>query len=165
MYDDRGAIYEIPEWVVADPRDVVEDGDGDAAGAVEKDIVDADNDDEEDEDEDLKGAVAVSSSTEPKEPKGKQRAASPGAPLTLRARLSDRGSDVEVSIGSKQPVRFAIQQIREKTGVNRVRLVYMGKPMDEARTLAEGGWRTGQVVNAFVFEGDEKVILRKAKGR
>ncbi|KAF2171403.1 hypothetical protein M409DRAFT_50849 [Zasmidium cellare ATCC 36951] len=159
VYDEKGALYEIPDWIVADPRDLIEDA------GTEKEI-DGENDDEDD-DEDWEGGVPVDSSAEDKEvvrPKGKGRAEDIGDEVKLRARLSDRGTDVEVTLGSKQPVRIALQRIREQTGVNRVRLVYMGKPMEEGRTLADCGWRSGQVVNAFVFEGDEKFILEKTKG-
>lgn len=158
IYDERGVLYEVPEWIVADPRDVVEDG-----GSVEKEVDDGEGDDGESE----VGVVAgEDGEEEDKEivssrPKGKGRAEDIGEEVRLRARLSDRGSDVEVTLGSKQTVRVAVQKIREQTGCNRLRLVYMGKPMDEGRTLRDCGWRSGQVVNAFVFEGDESVIQRK----
>ncbi|KAK4506446.1 hypothetical protein PRZ48_000178 [Zasmidium cellare] len=161
VYDDKGAPYDIPDWIVADPRDLIEDA------GTEKEIDGADDDD----DEDWEGGVPVTSSGDDKEavrPKGKGRAEDIGEAIKLRARLSDRGTDVEVTLGSKQPVRTALQRIREQIDVKRVRLVYMGKPMEEGKTLADCGWRSGQVVNAFVFEGDENVILKKtksAKGR
>ena len=152
IYDERGVLYELPGWVVADPQDVVE------------------GEDEEKED----GAAGGASTADPacgassqKDEKGKGRAEDIGPAVRMRCRLSDRATDVVVDVGSKQRVAVVIRKIQEQIGSKRIRLMYLGKTWNEGCTIEETGWREGNVVNALVYEGDEGVIvdqLRKAQG-
>lgn len=150
LYDERGEMYDIPAWVVRDPGDVVEDeksGEGDEGKGV------------------IGGASTPEHEREQRrEEKGKGRAEDPGEIVQLRLRLSDRGTDVVVSIGVKQKIADAIKEVRERIGDKRVRLMYLGKALDERGSLEESGWVQGHVINAMVFEGEES-MLAKAGGK
>ena len=132
-YDERGQLYDIPPWVLTDPQDVVEDEDKDEVQDGEKTPVE----------------------------KGKGRAEDPGEIVKVRARLSDRGTDVVVSAGTKQKISVLIKAIREESGCKRLRLMYLGKTLDERSTLEESGWRPDHVINAMVFAGDENMLSKK----
>lgn len=147
VYDERGVLYEIPGWIVADPEDLVDSRD--AAG--EKDQAPA---------ESAVGEQGQASQDEKDNDKGKGRAQDVGEMLSLRARLSDRGTDVTVQIGSKEKIAVAVRKIREQIGNKRVRLAYLGHVLQEGRTLEDQGFKSGNVVNAYVFEGDEKMLKK-----
>ena len=146
VYDERGELYDVPAWVVLDPEDVVEveEKDGMLDGTVEEGSRGGDAATTED------GTIARE--------KGKGRLADWGDMMSVRARLSDRATDVPVQVGSKQNVAALVRGIQEKIGAKRVRLMYLGKVLDERRTLLEQGWVQGHVVNALVFEGDEGML-------
>ena len=144
LYDERGELYDIPSWVLIDPEDIVED--------EKKDAVDG----AADEAEESTAAAALR-----REEKGKGRAEDPGETVELRARLSDRGTDVTVSVGTKQRLSLAIRKIQEQVGNKRIRLMYLGKTLNEQSTLEQSTWQRGHVVNALVYEGDEKVIAQQ----
>ena len=147
VYDERGQLYDIPAWVVTDPDDIIED--------MEKDTgtIGATRDEE--------AEAGVEGSSPPKDEKGKGRAEDRGEILSLRARLSNTGSDVKVKVGSKEQVVEAIRQIQQQIGPKRVRLMYLGKTLDEHSVLDQTPWKPGHVVNALVFEGDEKMLSKK----
>ncbi|KXT17735.1 hypothetical protein AC579_3609 [Pseudocercospora musae] len=147
VYDEQGQLYDLPYWVVTDPQDIIEDEGKDIDAEAEED--------EEDE--------ANEASLARRQEKGKGRAQSIGEELRLKVRLSDRASDMEVTIGSKQNVSVAIRAIKDQINVRHCRLVYLGKALDEGKTLEAQGWKNGQVVNAFVFEGDENAIQKSRK--
>lgn len=141
VYDERGVSYELPAWVVQDPEDVLEDS--------------------EDEKTAEDGGVGEDGSSEIKrEEKGKGRAADLGEIITLRARLSDRGADVSVQVGMKEKVAAAVRKIQERIGPRRVRLAYLGHVLLESKTLEEQGYQPRNVVNAFVFDGDEGMFKK-----
>jgi hypothetical protein len=155
LYDERGEMYEIPAWVVMDPEDVVED----LAEDGEKDVVagaplDGAGD---------PGQEDAEAAEQRRDEKGKGRAEDPGEIVHLRARLSDRGTDIVISVGMKQKIAEVVRKIREQIGDKRVRLMYLGKPLDERTTLEESSWREGNVVNAMVFEGDESMLAKGGK--
>lgn len=134
VYDEKGLLYEIPGWVVRDPEDLVDE---------EKRSLDMGDNTEVDEEEAVRK----------RDEKGKGREVDVGESVSVRARLSDRGTDVLVAVGKEQKVAVLIKRIQEKAGLSgKVRLAYMGKMMDENKTLADGGWREGHVINALVFE-------------
>jgi len=147
VYDERGVLYEIPGWIVADPEDIVESRD--AAG--EKDTAVGEPESSE---------VGQAAQDEKDKDKGKGRAQDVGEMFALRARLSDRGTDVTVQIGSKEKVAVAVRQIQEQIGNKRVRLAYLGHVLHEGKTLEDQGFKSGNVVNAYVFEGDEKMLKK-----
>ncbi|KAK3056280.1 hypothetical protein LTR09_002787 [Extremus antarcticus] len=146
VYDERGEMYEVPTWVVTDPEDVVEDGEKEGEEGSEAGVNEGDGGDGVRRDE-----------------KGKGRAEDPGEMVRLRARLSDRGSDIIVSVGTKQKVAEVVRSIRQRIGEKRVRLMYLGKTLDERTTLEESGWVQGHVLNAMVFEGEEGMLPKAGK--
>ncbi|WPG99630.1 Hypothetical protein R9X50_00244800 [Acrodontium crateriforme] len=150
LYDEYGALYEIPPWILADPTDVIEDEEKDLAG-------DEDDDDKYHNNE----AIAVAPR---RDEKGKGRAEDIGELVSLRARLSDQAIDITVEIGTKQRLSFAITALEKRIGPRkRVRLAYLGKVIDENSTLEQTGWATGHVVNALVFDEDIATMKKTTK--
>ncbi|KAI7372013.1 hypothetical protein BTJ68_10808 [Hortaea werneckii EXF-2000] len=155
VYDERGELYDVPLWVVADPQDVVED---EETAEAEKDFdgtaSDSDNAAGEEEDDATAGQQR-------REEKGKGRAEDIGELLSVRCRLSNLGSDVVVEVGSKQKVTVLVRNIQQQIGPKRLRLVYLGRTLMEGKSLEELGWQQGHVINAMVFEGDEDILQPK----
>ena len=155
LYDERGELYDIPAWVVADPEDVVEDEEKDAtSGAAE--------DDDEDDDGDGGDTIDPVEAARRRDEKGKGRAEDPGDIVQLRLRLSDRGTDIIVSAGTKQKVAMIVRSIQDQIGTKRLRLMYLGRTLDERTTLAESAWKPGHIINAMVFEGDESMLEKQS---
>ncbi|KAK8168697.1 hypothetical protein BKA80DRAFT_267665 [Phyllosticta citrichinensis] len=127
IYDELGNEYSVPEWVVIEPAGIVAD--------------DTRDDDEEPESEDMTGA----------EEKGKGKM---GDMVKIKARLSDRGTDVVVKAGLDESVRTVIARMVQAAELQtscRVRLAYMGKMLRENESLEAQGYSEGHVVSAFVF--------------
>lgn len=156
MYDERGVLYELPTWVIADPEDIIEGDGDDDEDQVEKAAAD-------DDPSSLTPIVGTPSSR--RDEKGKARLDDIGDVVHVRCRLSDRGSDVTVEVGKKQQVSVLIRKIQDQVGSKRIRIMYLGKALEERKTVAESGWREGHVVNAMVFEGDEGLERVVAKGK
>ncbi|KAK8174921.1 hypothetical protein BC567DRAFT_229346 [Phyllosticta citribraziliensis] len=132
IYDELGNEYSVPEWVVIEP-----------AGIVADDTRDDDDEEEEEEreSEDMTGA----------EEKGKGKM---GDMVKIKARLSDRGTDVVVKAGLDESVRTVIArmvQAAELPTSCRVRLAYMGRMLRENESLEAQGYSEGHIVSAFVF--------------
>jgi len=140
VYDDRGVLYDIPGWVVADPEDIVEDA--------------ADEEAESEEFMDEKvGALSGDAAADARsQEKGKQPAADIGQVVKARARLSGGEPDVVVTIGMDQKVGVLVDKIKAKTSAGRVKLAHMGKMLPENKKLSETAWTPDHVLNAFVFE-------------
>ncbi|KAG9560674.1 hypothetical protein KCU71_g8850, partial [Aureobasidium melanogenum] len=128
VYDDKGLLYEIPGWVVSDPEDLV------AEPEIEgKDI----NEESEDEIDAEKGVVCEEKI---------------GELVSVRARLSDRGTDVVVDMGTNQKVSVLVKKVQEKAGIEqKVKLAYMGKILEEHKPLGQTSWKEGHILNALVF--------------
>lgn len=140
IYDEAGNRYDIPDWVLADPEDTVEDEgekEIDSGGAA-----DGESDDE--------GAGAPES--HPQRHKGKERARDIGEVVHLRARLSDRSTDVVVEVGMLEPIGVVTERIREQARVQRVQLMYLGHKLADGTLLGECGWKKDDVLNAMVFD-------------
>lgn len=150
LYDERGELYDIPAWVLTDPEDIVED--------EEKDTEEGAANDDDGDEVDTTDSLAT---TQRRDEKGKGRAEDPGDIVQLRARLSHRGTDILVSAGTKQKVAVIVRNIQDQIGKKRVRLMYLGRTLDERKTLAESGWKSGHVINAMVFEGDESMLSKQ----
>lgn len=148
VYDERGVLYELPTWVISDPEDIVE---AQANDREEKPTAD---------DDALLGAPSTPSQ---RDEKGKGRMEDIGDIVHMRCRLSDRGSDVTVEVGKKQQVSVLVRKIQDQVGSKRIRIMYLGKALEERKSIAETGWREGHVVNAMVFEGDEGMVRTLAK--
>jgi hypothetical protein len=127
VYDDKGLLYEIPGWVVSDPEDLV-------AEPIEgKEI----HEESEDEIDTEKGVVMEEKI---------------GETVSVRARLSDRGTDVVVEMGTNQKVSVLVKKVQEKAGIEqKIKFAYMGKILDEQKVLSQTGWKDGHILNALVF--------------
>ncbi|KAK5137412.1 hypothetical protein LTR08_008990 [Meristemomyces frigidus] len=145
VYDERGEIYDVPDWVVVDPQDILEEDE-------EKDIEGAASDDDESHDTDAGQGLGVPA--QQRVEKGKARAESPGSLLHVKARLSDSSADVSFTLASRHPVSVAMREVRQVSG-KRVRLMYLGKSLREDKTLLEQGWQRGHVLNAMIDSRDE----------
>lgn len=128
VYDDKGLLYEIPGWVVVDPEDLV----------PEPQIEDKDVAEESDDDIDAEKGVLCEEKT--------------GDLVKVRARLSDRGTDVIVEVGRNQKVAAVVRKVQEQAGVEqKIRLAYMGKILEEHKALSATTWKEGHILNALVF--------------
>lgn len=132
VYDDRGVLYDIPAWIVADPQDLVEE---EPEEADEK-VAELDGQDGQEK-------VVILGAVQEEDI---------GEVVKVKARLSGRETDVIVSVGMEQRVAVVAQKIRDKAGVQKLRLAHLGKMLGEKEKLSETGWAPGQVLNAFVFE-------------
>ena len=145
-YDERGMLYKLPEPIVSDPVNVVDDDQETVIGddALSKKIE--------------AGGLALPAQpmtnglTEEKLDKGKDAIEKDA--MKVRCRLSDRGGpDTVVLVGQKQPVSVLVRRLRSEATIassSRVKIVYFGKILDEAKTLEEQNWQQGHVVQALV---------------
>ncbi|ETN36215.1 uncharacterized protein HMPREF1541_08492 [Cyphellophora europaea CBS 101466] len=150
-YDEAGNLYRVPAAVLSDPTNIAPDNEDD----VETDTMVGATDLQEsakviEEDDDLEKDTMPASPT--KEEKGK-------APLEkdamrVKCRLSDRGGpDVVVPLGKTQNVGALARLVKDESDVPehaRIRVAYLGRILDERRTLQDQGWKEGQVVNVLI---------------
>lgn len=118
-YDSQGSLYKIPQAVISDPTDVIEEfADMDSqtvSGPADSDTLAAKLEATEDVDMDVSQPQADAEKT--KEAKGK--AAVDKDAMNVRCRLSDRGGpDVVVLLGRTQRVGLLAQRIREEVDVS-----------------------------------------------
>jgi len=109
LYDETGVSYKLPKHIITDPVNVIPD-------EVERHSHDMetkeglsvmDGADETDED-----------GLERKDEKGKRGV---GNPIKIRARLSDRGTDIHLEIGDEQTVKTIARMIQDEAAVSYVR--------------------------------------------
>lgn len=145
-YDERGMLYRLPENIVSNPINVVDDdgetmvGDDTLSKKIEA------------------GGLALSTGpsmdkiTEEKTDKGKDAIEKDA--VKVRCRLSDRGGpDTIVLVGQKQPVSVLVRRLRSEATIApsaRLRIVYFGKILNESQTLEDQGWQQGHVLQALV---------------
>lgn len=135
VYDGKGQLYDVPGWVISDPKDLVQE------------------EEEQDTDNEKYGAIAADGVAEHMtEKNGKEQEAGIGDVVKVKARLSGKETDVIVSVGTEQRIGVLVDKIKEKTGVQKLRLAHMGKMLGENEKLSQTGWAPGHVFNAFVFE-------------
>lgn len=137
VFDERGVLYDIPNWVVADPRDIVEDNEN-------EDKIGIDGADDSDE-----AADAEEEAARIREEKGKGRAIDIGEETRVKVRFSDGTGDLEIPFGAKQNAGVIVKKILEQRG-DKVLLMHRGKKIDERQTLEAQGWQAGVVLNAFL---------------
>lgn len=136
VWDDRGGLYALPEWVVSDPSDVLEDeggtgavgvgaehdGDGDVTEA--EDELGADGEEGEFEGKEAEGASEMVvrekvGAADGAEVKGKgKEAVVLRDPVKIKVRLSDRGTDVVVVVDREESVRGVVRRILEEAEVS-----------------------------------------------
>ncbi|KAH7310411.1 hypothetical protein B0I35DRAFT_411933 [Stachybotrys elegans] len=140
VYDSLGNYYQIPEWVVCDPDNLVEEDRLDVK-------VNASNTGDEtagEDDEDLKKR---------REDRGKA-VVDVREQIAVRARLSENGRDVVVNISKQDTVKTLSHRVAEEARMldKRIRMAYMGKMLKENASLESQGWQVGHVVNALIFD-------------
>lgn len=143
VFDERGVLYDIPEWVVVDPGDVIEDG----HPHHEKDI-DGGSDGADDDEGPYEGdGIRIS-----REDKGKGRAEDLdlGEKVTVRCRLSSSAVDKVVEYHTKQPAGVVVERVREHFGGANVRVMFRGRVVDESKPLSECGWTSKDMLSVFV---------------
>ncbi|KJZ73267.1 hypothetical protein HIM_07271 [Hirsutella minnesotensis 3608] len=149
VYDSLGNYYQLPQWVVADPRNLAEDGEAPpdvGLSTADEDSLDDDGDDEDDE--------AMHDMQRRREEKGKA-VVDLREQVVLRARLSEPGHDIEISIGKSESVRSITRRITLESTLSpdkKIRLAYMGKMLRDNASLEAQGWQPGHILNAFVFQ-------------
>ncbi|KAM0250677.1 hypothetical protein ACHAQJ_008511 [Trichoderma viride] len=144
-YDSLGNLYALPEWVVADPDNLVDDNDADFKG----DTSTAGEETAGEEDDDIDSEEAERR----REEKGKG-VLDEREMVTLRARLSETGQDIKITVTKTDSVRSVIKKITELSvspSEKKIRLAYMGKMLKENSSLEAQGWQVGHVINALVF--------------
>ncbi|KAI9821997.1 MAG: Ubiquitin domain-containing protein 2 [Phylliscum demangeonii] len=143
-YDGIGNYYPLPNYCVSDPINLYQQP-GPSTGTAAAGQAGQDRDGGE-------------SSYEPKG-KGRLMAtvdeADVNSPeILVRVRLSDRdGPDVIVTTGRHQPLRSLIKLLRIETGIpasTRIKIVYLGRVLEEWDSLPGQGWVYGHVVSALV---------------
>ncbi|KAI0869482.1 hypothetical protein GGS24DRAFT_512048 [Hypoxylon argillaceum] len=148
VYDALGNYYALPEWIVCDPTNLIEDSGArresvDKDGKGDDDLTGDDTAEEVDEDEALRR----------REEKGKA-VVDIKKLVKVRARLSDNYPDVIIGIDADESVRSLSRKIAEESGLpstRHVRVAYMGKILKENMSLQSQGWQKDHVVNALVF--------------
>ncbi len=106
-YDSFGNYYALPEWVVSDPQNIVEYDHG-------KDDLDGGDDETQGDGED--GEMS-------KEEKGKD-VVDDGKQIQVRARLSETGNDITVSVSKTDIVRSVIKQMAAEAKVRLLHLLF-----------------------------------------
>jgi hypothetical protein len=110
VYDALGNYYALPEWIVCDPIDVIEDGDSKVDLSTGGDET-AGDDDDDDDDDDLE-----EDSESRREEKGKG-VVDVREQVTLRARLSENGRDYQIIVAESETVRTVARRIAEEASV------------------------------------------------
>jgi hypothetical protein len=140
VWDDRGGLYALPEWVVSDPSDVIDDAEmGGMTGVAtapehdnDGDVTEAEDEAAYGEDGEFEGKEAEGGSDmvmrekmaagEAGEVKGKgKEAVVPPAlkdPVKIKVRLSDRGTDVVVLVDREESVKGVVKRILEEAEVS-----------------------------------------------
>ena len=108
-YDEAGNLYQMPEYVISDPQNLVLNQQGEIQkGEVSNDATDDDEAIERKREE--KGKAVLKT----------------GDMIKVRARLSDRGGpDVIISLGKDQAVRTLVRRVQEELNVRLESCVYM----------------------------------------
>ncbi|KAK2760726.1 hypothetical protein FQN54_001962 [Arachnomyces sp. PD_36] len=158
-YDENGALYRLPEVVVMDPSNVVDDDDVEIDSAahrissetttgVGEDVISDGKVPAVDSDEVYEGEEELERR---REEKGK---AIERDLIKVKARLSDRGGpDVTIVIGKNSSVGALVRRVQTEAGVQgkyRIRIAYLGKVLSESQSLLDQGWQEGHIVNALV---------------
>ncbi|EXJ58991.1 hypothetical protein A1O7_06422 [Cladophialophora yegresii CBS 114405] len=158
-YDEHGNLYKIPEAVISDPDDVVEDmNDIDSqtvTGASDLDAIAAKLEATNTGGGDPLNHGKQNSAAEAKAKALKGKTAVRDA-VKVRCRLSDRGSpecDVTVVLGRSERVALLSDRIgveRDIPSRAKLRFAYLGKMLDATKTLEEQGFRECDVIQVLV---------------
>ena len=147
VWDDRGRLYKLPRWILSDPINVKE---GYAAEDEDEDMPEDDEVEEEDDSKDND----LYDETEPMD-KGKDRVYFGPNAITVIARMSDRGTDLNITLREDQSIRSLIRRVQSEAGLpteTKLRIAYMGRILKEHESLVDQGWKPEHVVNVLVFK-------------
>lgn len=107
VYDERGESYEVPGWVIGEPEGLAVD---------DEELVDGDAETSRGSVEELvKEPVEYGEDGEME--KGKEREKDVGEVVKVKARLSDRATDVVVKVGMEEDVKILVRRVEEKASV------------------------------------------------
>lgn len=112
-YDALGNYYQLPEWVVADPRNVTTEPDDGAKGELSIAGEETTAEEEMSEDEDMERR---------RKEKGKE-VIDVEKQIPLRARLSENGKDIALKVGESEPAKNVARRIAEDAGVSHPHLI------------------------------------------
>lgn len=107
VYDSLGNYYQLPEWVVSDPRNVAQDNDDGAKTALSITGEETMAEEEVSEDEGI---------ARTRKEKGKE-VIDVADLVPLRARLSENGKDIVVRIGESETVKSVVKRVAHDAGV------------------------------------------------
>jgi hypothetical protein len=111
VYDQAGGYYQLPNWVVADPSNIREDNEEDL-----RKVATTETAPQESSEADIK---VVDKEESKKEEKGKGKLLGKDeSTIKIKARLSDRATDVIIWVGKDETVHAIIGRIREEAGVS-----------------------------------------------
>ncbi|GAB0138598.1 hypothetical protein EsDP_00006827 [Epichloe bromicola] len=147
VYDSFGNYYQLPQWVISDPTNLVVSNE--RHGIAE---TSADGDDGRRR-EDAENDSIITDTERRQYGKGKG-ALNARDEITLRARLSETGRDFDVAVSKSDSVGSVTRKLVKETLLSpekKIRLAYMGKMLAENQSLGAQGWQIGHVVNALVF--------------
>ena len=101
-YDEAGNLYQLPEYVICDPENMLSDSANILKGEDEsKDVTDDEEEIERKREEKGKAVLKI------------------GDIVKIKARLSDRGGpDVVITLGKDQPVRILVRRIQDEANVS-----------------------------------------------
>jgi hypothetical protein len=113
VYDTLGNYYQLPEWVVCDPNDLLaddtddtRDAKGELAGTEDDTGAGEDDEDEADQEAEQRRAEKGKAVVDEREQ------------ITVRARLSESGRDYQVVVGKTDLVRTVAKRIAHESGVS-----------------------------------------------
>lgn len=109
VYDALGNYYQLPEWVVSDPQNLIQEPDASAKTDISTAGDDTTaEDDMTDDDDEIEGR---------KREKGKE-VIDVREMVSLRARLSENGQDIKLSISESETVKSVARKIAQHAEVS-----------------------------------------------
>lgn len=102
VYDSTGAYYQLPDWTIADPSNLQQSGETEV-----KDDISA-----------LKADALTETDQARKNEKGKGKAPTLGEGVALKARLSDRATDINLTVLKTDTIGEIIERVRAESGVS-----------------------------------------------
>ncbi|KAG4417351.1 hypothetical protein IFR04_009492 [Cadophora malorum] len=142
VYDANGARYELPEYIVCDPTNIVEMPTRTEEDEGDKSEEDGETADEAEllrRDEIRRGKAVVN----------------PDDMIDIKVKLSDRDNrPLVVTINKQDTVRIVTKKIYEESGLEppkHIRIAYLGKILKDNKTLKEQNWEEQNVLNGLVL--------------
>ncbi|CAL3963852.1 hypothetical protein PZA11_001352 [Diplocarpon coronariae] len=142
LYDSFGALYPLPPEIVSDPTDLVE-----PSAKAQNDV--------ENESEEGREEFDEESLRRRRENKGKGVLRAEDL-INIQVKLSYEGErPLKIAISREDNVRLVNRRIFEESGLaspKRIKLAYMGRILEENKTLGAQAFNEKDVLNAFVLD-------------